>query len=106
MTKTVTVHAQQKWEYATRIRKTDTALLVELNASGQEGWELITVLNYKDLKGVTSWIGFLKRPSTGQPPKPVAEDGPAVHTPVQDDETQVDASGFDTGGEEFELKDN
>ena len=105
MTKTVTVHAQQKWEYATLIRRTDTALLAELNVSGQEGWELITVLNYKDMKGTTSWIGFLKRPSTGQPPTPVAQAGPAVHKPAQGDETQADARGFDVSDGDFEFKD-
>ena len=104
MTKTVTVHAQQKWEYASLIRKTDTALLAELNEMGQDGWELISVLNYKDVKGVMSWIGFLKRPHTGQPPKPTSEASPTDQTPAQGDERPTDSRGFDMSGEEFEVK--
>ena len=105
MTKIVTIHAQQKWEYTTLIRKTETSLLVELNAFGQEGWELINVLNYKDVKGTTSWIGFVKRPSTGLQPKPEAHSGPAVHTPAQGDEARSDSRGFDMSDQDFDLKD-
>ena len=42
MTKTATVHAQQRWEYMSISRKTETYLAGELNTLGQDGWELVT----------------------------------------------------------------
>lgn len=105
MTKIVTIQAQQKWDYATLVRKTETSLLAELNLAGQEGWELINVLYYKDLKGAMSWIGYLKRPNAGQPPRPMAHEGSAVHMPAQVEEAQVDSQGFDLSDQEFGLKD-
>jgi hypothetical protein len=38
----------------------------ELNTLGQKGWEVVSVLYYKDAKGIMAWSGFLKRPCTGQ----------------------------------------
>jgi hypothetical protein len=65
MSKTATVHAQQKWEYMELTRKTETYLLTELNDVGQQGWELVSVLHGADRKGEMSWTGFLKRPHFG-----------------------------------------
>jgi hypothetical protein len=64
--KTVVVHAQQRWEYLIVNRRSDVTLAEELNALGQRGWELVTALNYRDVKGNIAWTAFLKRPSGGQ----------------------------------------
>ena len=66
MTKTVMLHAQQKWEYMELTRKTETYLLSEINDCGQHGWELVSVTHGKDLKGDLSWTAFLKRPYAAQ----------------------------------------
>ncbi|MGA2032715.1 MAG: hypothetical protein ABSG68_10690 [Thermoguttaceae bacterium] len=66
MTKTVTVQAQQLWEYCHVSRRTDGALEAEFHEVGNQGWELVTVIYHKDLKGEMTWTGFFKRPSTGQ----------------------------------------
>jgi hypothetical protein len=62
MTKTATVHAQQKWEYMELARKTDTFLLNDLNEVGQDGWELVTIAHGKDRQGEITWTAVLKRP--------------------------------------------
>ena len=63
--KTVVVQAQQRWDYCFETRKTENALLIALNKLGQEGWDLVEVLYYKDLKGIMTWTAFMKRPSLG-----------------------------------------
>lgn len=65
MSKVVTIQAQQMWEYCHLTRRTEDSILAEMNQFGQEGWELVAVQTYKDMKGSTGWIAFLKRPSTG-----------------------------------------
>jgi hypothetical protein len=65
MTKTATVHAQQKWEYMELTRKTETYLVHDLNEEGQHGWELVTVIQGKDRHGEAAWTAFLKRPYAG-----------------------------------------
>ncbi len=66
MSKTATVHAQQKWEYMELTRKTEGYLINEMNELGQHGWELVSVLFHKDLKSslgdATCWTAILKRP--------------------------------------------
>ena len=62
MTKMATVHAQQQWEYLELSRKTVHYLVGELNDIGQEGWELVTLMQTKDRKGETVWTAILKRP--------------------------------------------
>lgn len=62
MTKTATVHAQQKWEYNEVTRKTETFLLNDLNDAGQHGWEAMTVIHWKDRSGEDRWTAFFKRP--------------------------------------------
>ena len=66
MTKTVMLHAQQKWEYMELTRKTESYLLSEINEFGQHGWELVSVTHGKDLKGELNWTAFLKRPYAAQ----------------------------------------
>jgi len=109
MTDSVTENGPRKWEYTTLIRLTEPALLRELNAAGQEGWELTNVLHYKDIKGKASWIGFLKRPCTGQPSQPAAEPTAAavaeVQPPTEADETPGGTLGFDLSEGDFEFKD-
>ena len=65
MTKTATVHAQQKWEYMEATRKTEQYLLNDVNEAGQHGWELINVLHGKSRTGEDAWTAFLKRPYVG-----------------------------------------
>ena len=64
MSKTVMVHAQQRWEYSFVERRTEEALVRILNELGGAGWELITVLKHEASKG-TFWTAFLKRPNAG-----------------------------------------
>ena len=68
MTKVITVQSQQRWEYCFESRRTESALLIQFNELGQQGWELVDVLYYKDIKGAMAWTAFLKRPSPGQAP--------------------------------------
>lgn len=101
--KTVVVQSQQKWEHKAITRRSDTALLDEANLSGQEGWEMIAVMYYKDMKGVMAWTAFMKRPGTGEPPKPAARETaaaapeePAAAAPGQFNPD--DWPGLDEGG--------
>ncbi len=63
MTRTVTVQAQQRWDYSFESRRTETSLLTALNDLGQQGWEVVNALYYKDIKGIMVWGALLKRPS-------------------------------------------
>ena len=62
MTQTATIHAQQRWEYIEASAKSERFLIEDLNKSGQQGWELISILHGKDPKGDLVWTAFLKRP--------------------------------------------
>jgi hypothetical protein len=64
--KTVVVHAQQRWEYVVLNRRSDVTLSEEMNTLGQKGWELVSAINYRDMKGNIAWTAFLKRPIGGQ----------------------------------------
>jgi hypothetical protein len=104
MTKTVTVQAQQKWEYLALTRKSETYMLAEINVLGQDGWELVSVFYYKDMKGLWCWTAFLKRPSTGQAPTPTpvaAAEEPEA--PVAASPQPTPAGGFDLDGDEFKV---
>ncbi len=72
MTKTVMVHAQQRWEYMEVTRKTEGYLIGELNALGDEGWDAVSVHYYKAAKSGLGdswcWTAFLKRPHVGNTP--------------------------------------
>lgn len=113
MTKTVTVQAQQKWEYCMSIRRSETALLVEINEFGDDGWELIHVEYFKDPKGVMTWAGFLKRPGagqTGQPApqasQPAAQDKaqPVAKPAEKPKEAPAASTGFDLSDGDFDFK--
>jgi hypothetical protein len=106
MTKVVTVQSQQRWDYYFESRRTETSLVVILNELGQQGWELVNAITYKDAKGIVSWGAFLKRPSVGQaiaPGQPAAAAAPATpSSPAEDKPKPLD--GFDLSGDEFQLK--
>jgi hypothetical protein len=107
MAKTVTIQAQQKWDYCFESRRTETSLLITLNEQGQRGWELVNVIHHKDPKGETSWTAFLKRPSIGQTPAPVQGSAGTSTTllPTTPVAEKLDGpQGFDLSGDEFQLK--
>jgi hypothetical protein len=108
MTKTVTIQAQQKWECCIETSRTENSLLVKLNDLGQQGWELVEILYYKDMKSAMVWTAFLKRPSLGQSPQPSAASasGIAMKTmPTEESEAPSNRrEGFDLKGSEFQLK--
>jgi hypothetical protein len=94
MTKTATVHAQQRWEYMEITRKTEGFLVADLNKLGEAGWELISVNYYKAAKSglgeAWSWTAFLKRPHAHQSLKAAtqqqtaaAADPEAAHKPAK-----------------------
>ena len=110
MTKQASVNARQKWEYFGLTRKTESYLCKDLNTVGQEGWELVTIDYYKDLKGEMSWTAFLKRPVSPDSPPPPAFGQIGMefkHTPAQaEDQSQEPAGeslGFDLSGESFDI---
>lgn len=98
--KTVVVCAQQKWEHMAITRRSDPALVEESNVLGQDGWEMVTVLYYKDMKGMMAWTAFYKRPSSGAPPKPAGQTA-AVHAPAAE---HANPPGFEADGETFDLR--
>ncbi|MGD0900597.1 MAG: hypothetical protein ABR915_22420 [Thermoguttaceae bacterium] len=103
MTKIVSIQGQQKWECCYESRKTETSLLIEINRLGQEGWEIVEVLYYKDQKGAMCWTAFLKRPSTGQAPPPAASPQAATVQPPATTESTPSHEGFDLSDDEFKL---
>jgi hypothetical protein len=106
MTRTVTIQAQQRWDYSFESRRTETSLLTTLNELGQHGWEVVDILYYKDIKGIMSWGAFLKRPSIAQAGKPGEDSAigarptPAAHA----EEKPAPLKGFDLEGDEFQVK--
>jgi hypothetical protein len=106
MTKIVTVQSQQRWEYCFETRRTEAALVVTLNEAGQQGWELVNAVNYKDAKGIVAWGAYLKRPSSAQV-VPNGQQAPvSAHlTPSAPTENKsATLQGFDLSGDEFKLK--
>jgi hypothetical protein len=101
--KTVVVHSQQRWDYCFEARRTETSLLVALNELGQQGWELVDALYYKDMKGVLTWGAFLKRPGVGPAAQPAQQTAAAVKA-VPAENAPESARGFDLSGTEFPLK--
>ena len=106
MNKIVTVQSQQRWEYYFESRRTEAALLSVINELGQQGWELVNAVPYKDPKGVATWGAYLKRPSTGPVVQPGQPTAAAAHsTPSTQAENKSDPlKGFDLSGDEFKLK--
>lgn len=106
MTKTVTVHAQQMWEYRIVNRQTEATLLAELNEAGKAGWELVTASYNKDLKGITAWTAILKRPLAqphAETHAPAAEAIPQSETKVENPAAKS-LEGFDLSGDEFTFQ--
>ncbi len=105
--KTVVVQAQQKWESLSINRFSDMALCFAVNEAGQQGWELVSVVCNKDMKGSNVWTAFMRRPC-------------AAHAPVKSDETAGHSAGpqevhsahsggdtpggWDLSGDAFEVK--
>jgi hypothetical protein len=105
--KTAVIHAQQKWEHVAIERKGEAMLVEEMNALGEEGWQLVSVFYFKDPKGTMTWIAFLKRPKTGQAVKaPSAEAGAAAAeaTAEKPEAASGEPAGFDLSGDVFEIK--
>jgi hypothetical protein len=104
MAKIVTVQGQQKWECCLETRKTENSLLAEVNRLGQEGWEVLSVLYYKDIKAAMCWTAFLKRPTTGQaPPAATAEKAAVLQPAAKAEGPSAAAGGFDLSDEDFKL---
>ena len=108
MSRVATVHAQQRWEYTFECRRTEASIVVTLNELGQQGWELVNVVYYKDLKGIMGWGAYLKRPcaassahSTGD--SAIATNLSSLRLPVEK-EKPSSPEGFDLSGDEFPLK--
>jgi hypothetical protein len=70
-------------------RKSEAFLVNDLNESGQQGWELVTITHDKDRKGEMTWTAFLKRPhvvhaeqSAKNPGEAATQSSPAPKTIV------------------------
>ncbi len=108
MTKTATIQAQQRWEYMSISRKTETYLAGELNVLGQDGWEMVTINYARGKKEEMFWTAFLKRPAVGN----VVAGTPQQATPARHDPTVKDPGeqksfetleGFDLDGDTFTI---
>ncbi len=105
--KTVVIQAQQKWECQAVVRHSETALADAVTDAGQDGWELVGVIHFRDSKGSAAWAAFLKRPSTGGPVKGGGETAlRASHAVGAGPASQptVNPPGFDLDGEAFDVK--
>jgi hypothetical protein len=106
MSKTATVHAQQKWEYMEITRKTEGYLINELNQLGGVGWELVSVLYHRDVKSAMgsadAWTAFLKRPQGAQAREAPTEDKAAVAEPQP---PPAEESGAETPDDTTEIFD-
>ncbi len=117
MTKTATVHAQQRWEYMSLSRKTESYLAQELVGLGQEGWELVTVNYARGKKEEMFWTAFLKRPAGAHAASGAAHEatsaghdlahGSVSLTEAAAGATKKDAAeslrGFDSDGDTFAI---
>jgi len=107
MAKTATIQAQQRWECLAVVKRTDTALVIDLNQLGQNGWELVTVIYGKDRKGELAWTGFLKRPAAqhahGAPVQEQDVEAQSSQEPAKADPAET-TEGFDLSGEEFKIR--
>ena len=108
MTQTATVHAQQRWEYMSISRKTNSYLAQELNALGQDGWELVTINYARGKKEEMFWTAFLKRPTVGHPAPGTAQEAArhdlAAPTPEEAKRDPAGSlQGFDLDGDTFTI---
>jgi len=109
MAKNAIVRAQQRWEYVSTFKRTDSALEKEINELGQSGWELVSVIYGKDRKGELAWTAFMKRPATQQARTTSAggQVAGASEQPSQkaeEAEPSLSPKGFDLSGEEFAIR--
>ncbi len=109
MAKTAIVQSQQRWEYQSVVKRTESSLEKELTELGQNGWELVSVLHGKDRKGELAWTAFLKRPAAPSPhptadERQVAGASPQPAAETAKAEGPESPSGFDLAGDEFEIK--
>jgi hypothetical protein len=105
MTKIVTVQCQQRWDYYFETRRTEASLVVVLNELGQQGWEAVSVMPYKDAKGVAAWGAYLKRPSVAPAPQPAPHMAAAASAASSQNGQAADPlQKFDLSGDEFKLK--
>ena len=104
--KTPVVCAQQRWEYASLVRKTESSLVNDLNQIGQEGWELVTAVHGRDAKGELCWTAFLKRPSAGPMKAGAADAGGTASSASGPTAARqaVNPPGFDLSGDTFDIK--
>lgn len=109
MAKSAIVHAQQRWEYVSLNRRTESYLAAELNKLGESGWELVSVIRGKDATGETFWSGFLKRPAAQRSGQAATQEEVA-RSQSEPSQAQAKAdpsgalSGFDLSGEEFDIQ--
>ena len=86
MTKTATVHAQQRWEYMELTRKTQAYLINELTELGQIGWELVSVTKHKEARAGSGeawfWTAFVKRPHAAHASSAPAQEKAAAPAPA------------------------
>ncbi len=105
MTKIVAIHGQQKWEYCTETRYTDIPFLAALNERGQQGWEVIDIVYYKEPKsGNMAWMAIFKRPSVGAATMAPGADmqAPAAILPMEEHHSSQQRV-LPTGGEGYQL---
>jgi len=104
--KTPVVQAQQRWEYASLVRKTEPTLVNDLNLLGQEGWELVAAVYGRDAKGELCWTALLKRPSSGAPKAAPLETTAAATAPSGATAAReaINPPGFDLDGDTFDIK--
>jgi hypothetical protein len=101
---TSAVAVASQWEYSYVTRKTEGPFLAELNALGCKGWELVSVLYDKDVKGIMCWNGFLKRPGSGQPAAASQSSVQTRRSPAVD--SAPAGGGFDLSDEDFKLSED
>jgi len=105
--KTVVVQGQQKWECQGVTRHSETTMADACRDAGLEGWELVSVVQHRDSKGLIVWTAFLKRPGVGGGAKAGGEGAvrtgqTAVASPAGGQ--VVNPPGFDLEGDTFEVK--
>jgi len=101
--KTAVVQAQQRWEHIAITRRSESALVDDLNQSGDQGWELVAVFHYKDAMGSAAWTAFLKRPKAGPAAKGASPGTSAAQTASSPKDTDEPA-GFDLSGDVFGIQ--
>ena len=106
MGKAAIVQAQQRWEHLCVTRRSARYLTEDMNKEGQNGWELVNVLYYKDLKGEMAWTAFLKRPVAHHAPATSTDQKKSSLEPgtqPEKNEPPDQPSGFDLSGAEFDV---